>query len=257
VCVPIAIILTWFLRLHTRALIRRNLEHSLVSTKKEISSVRAEIAERIDEWRPHQVKLMAAVRPLVEATDPCDPENQPLYLPSSFPTSGRSELGLTDLARMEACLREGQAGDLILQLRRVEKTLSAHNGYRKKNVKGQAQATRSRSKIEQQAFVRDCLLETYESCRGALKSLDHLQHQDGAPERFPALTRADLYRKGTTVKWQLGDTYRPDGLLWVLDSTSDVVASYDNPGLAASQRREDVQLSKCPQFISRWDTYFI
>jgi hypothetical protein len=242
--------LTEFLRINTRALIRRNIQHPLGSTEKEIASARADLAERIDEWRSHQAKFMAFVQPLAEALGPCNPEDQALYLPSSFSTSDRLAFDLTKLAREEACLREGQAGDLVLQLRRVEKTLSAHHGYRKKNVKGQAQATRSRSKIEQKEFIRDYLLETYETCRGALKTLDHLQQQDGAPERFPALTRADLFRKGTTVKWQLGDTYRPDGLLWVLESTSDVVASYDDPGPAASQPRLDVQLSKCSRLVS-------
>ena len=187
---------------------------------------------------------MVAVQPLVDALGPCSPEDQTLYLPSFFSASKRSELPLTELDHEEACLREGQAGDLILQLRRVEKTLSAQHGYRKKNIKGQPQATRSRSKIEQKMFLRDYLLETYESCRGALKSLGHLQQEDGVPERFPALTRADLFRKGTMIKWQLGDTYRPDGLLWVLDSTPDVVGSYESPDPAASQTRSEVQLSK-------------
>ena len=126
---------------------------------------------------------MEDVQPLVAAQASSSFENRTLYLPSNLSGTQRLEYNLTHLASEEAQLREGQAGDIILQLRRVEKTLSAQHGLRKKNITGQTQATRARSKIHQTEFLRDTLLDTYESCRRALKALDHLQPNDGSHER--------------------------------------------------------------------------
>jgi hypothetical protein len=189
---------------------------------------------------------MKSIQTMLDLVAPTEVETQPLYLPHHFSDIQRSELDITDLASGEAKLREGQAADLILQLRRVEKTLSAQHALRKKNASGQAQATRAWWKINQMEFTRDNLLATYEKCRQALKSLGHLHTSDANRERFPALTRADLFRKGTTVKWKLGDTYRPDGLLWVLEETSDVVGTYDVPAPAATMKRLVIQPSMCP-----------
>jgi hypothetical protein len=154
---------------------------------------------------------MPSVQSQVLSQSPCAIEKEELYLPSHFTESERSNLGLCDIAREEAHLREGQAYESIMRLRSTVKALSWYKRTRKENDRGQKQATRSRTKIAAAEFLRDGHLLTYNHARSALESLDGL-----GPEgcRFPPLTEDDCFRKSTVDKRLVGDTHRPDGRLW-------------------------------------------
>jgi hypothetical protein len=151
---------------------------------------------------------------------PCEVEDEPLYLPSQLTHEQRLAFRLERVAALEAELRDGQALDSILQLRRLEKVLSAKQGLRKKNDRGQHQNTRARGKIQRTTFVRDAVLIAYSNCRLALESL--LQGDEAQlsafRKRYPSLSKADLHRKSTVDKRQLGDSYRSEGALWTLQN---------------------------------------
>lgn len=151
---------------------------------------------------------------MVVSQQPCELQHECLFLPSHFSKAERDCLGLTALSEEEAQLREGQATDAILQLRLIIKTLSAMQGRKKKNVRGQKESTRAYGKIHTIGTARDRVLMIYTECRLALKSLGRLDDPISL-DRFPPLTNEDLYRKSTMDKRQLGDSNRADGRLWV------------------------------------------
>ena len=67
-------------------------------------------------------------------------------------------------------------------------------------------------------------------------------------ERYPSLSLSDLYRKSTEDKRKLGDTHRPDGVLWVIGGLNQVhstsAAMLALPGFvtdASQQQQEDAE----------------
>jgi hypothetical protein len=156
---------------------------------------------------------MPSLADMVQGQQPSHPEVEDLFLPSYFSSVRRDELDIAHLAKEEGLLREGQACDTIMQLRRAVKTLSALQSRRKKNEEHQKQQTRARSRIQGHEHFRDGLLATYSSCRQALTSLEYLSDPQ-AKQRYPVLTVNDLDRKSTFRKRSIGDSHRADGELW-------------------------------------------
>ena len=160
---------------------------------------------------------MKTIKHFVLSAEPCETEAEKLFLPSHFSPEDRTSLLIDELASKEIELRDGQSYDCVLQLRRVEKSLSAIQGLRKKETKGQKTSTRAHTKLESMRLTRNTILATYSSCRAALQSL-HAKRVDFDlmfTTQYPELTEKDLFRKSTASKRKLGDTHRPDGNIWV------------------------------------------
>jgi hypothetical protein len=202
------------LRVTLRLLVTELVDHPLLATEREVGRKRKELSKGLEKWRDSQAVHMPSVMDIIECQDAYQVEDEPLLLPSSFPAIRQEELGIVTLASEEARLREGQACDLILQLRRVAKTISALHSQRKKNDKHQKQQTRSRSRIQAHELARDGMLATYIACRKALGSLGCID-DDLSERRFPPLTLDDLRRHSTVRKRGIGDSRRADGDLWV------------------------------------------
>jgi hypothetical protein len=210
-------------------LIKQNIHHPLVNTQQDIERVQNELTRRIKTFRKLQVIHMASITSYAQSAEFCDSEieDEMLYLPSHFTFEERAALALNHLAVEEAQLRDGQAHDCILQLRRLEKSLSAIYGLRKKEKKGQQESTRSRNKILSAKLTRTTVLTTYSFCRSALQSL-YAGRDDFDTlfkNQYPELTEKDLFRKDTAGKRGLGDTHRPDGNIWFLSTAAPSITS--------------------------------
>jgi hypothetical protein len=140
-------------------------------------------------------------------------QQEELFLPSEFSEADRLEFDLTELAGLEAQLWEGHASECIMRLRCIGKTISSFQGLRNKEPGSQREGTRNTTRFQHLEFLQTRILTNYEDARKALDSLKILTPMDS---RFPPLTRADLFRKSTQHKRQIGDTYRPDGALYGL-----------------------------------------
>lgn len=185
--------------------------HPLQATKIQIAELRAGLQSAINTWRRCQELQSPTIRSAILDQAPCEVETKHLFLPSHFSSELRESLGIATIAQKEAELREAQLCDAILQLRRAVKSLSAVRAAKKKNDSGQAQQTRSQVKIQTMEFIRNYHLAIYKLCRGALISLEGVDTGD----RFPNLTKDDLYRKPTISKRERGATHRAEGGLWV------------------------------------------
>lgn len=153
--------------------------------------------------------------------EPCEVQDEILFLPSQFSDVERKHYHLEKLAKEEAMLREGQASENILQLRFIMKTLSTFTKYKQKNMRGQKSNTRSAHQVQKVELARDTTLAIYNSSLDALLSLG-CWSEEADRERYPRLSLDDLVRKSTQNKRQLGDTYRPDGRLWILGEVSSI-----------------------------------
>jgi hypothetical protein len=238
-------------RLKVRMIITENARHPLAATHHQITDIRQYLVKAVEDWRKcqaiHSVVSNVLSQPTVEI------EGLPLFLPSHYPSEHREGLDLKGLAKEEAELREAQACDLILQLRRAVKSLSAARGAKKKNDAGQQQLTRSMGKIQTMEFARDLLLETYELCRRALVSLEG---EDDVNRRFPPLSLKDLHRKPTISKRERGDSHRSEGGLWVTFGDSGLSA-IDDPSLRVLDHdvaMEDIGEAASTQMIRRQGT---
>lgn len=153
-------------------------------------------------------------------------QDELLYLPSHFSESDREELGLSELGEEELELRRVQVVECIMQLRRSAKKHSSVRAQKRKDLPGQHTGTRAAGVRIALEFNQECLLRIYNVGREALVQLSK-DTQDGIS--FPHLTSADLFRKPTTHKRQLGDSRRPDGMLWRVGARADV-GSTSNEG---------------------------
>lgn len=173
-----------------------------------------EISQRLEKWRILQSNHTPEIHETISSQNPAEVENELLFLPSYFTERKRNELSLTTLASEEKQLREGHCYECILQLRHLMKILSSIYGQKKKEIRGQKANTRARLKLDTIEAARDQILAVYNLSRHALWALGN--NDEDLRKRFPILTLADLYRKSTVQKRILGDTYRPDGLIWEL-----------------------------------------
>jgi len=185
-----------------------------LSTEQDIKLTKVSISQRLEKWRKLQSIHMPQVESLIQSQDPAEVEDEVLFLPSHFSESERARYSLTVLGDEEKKLREGHACEGILQLRKLMKCLSSMYRRKRKDTKGQKANTRSHLKIDTAEATRDQVLAVYNLTRKALCALGNTN--DNFEVRYPRLTLSDLFRKSTMDKRVLGDTYRPDGLIWEL-----------------------------------------
>lgn len=191
----------------------------LLASKRDIELTQEDISQRLERWRDQQAVHMPSVKLTVLSDDFSLLEDEILHLPSHFSDQDRKEFGLEELAREELALRRAQVVDCVLQLRRTAKKLSAAQGQKKKDTRGQNKSGRAHALRSNFEFHQDCLLRIYNTGRRSLISLS--AEKLAVEESFPRLTAHDLFRKPTTESRQLGDSRRPDGMLWGLGARVD------------------------------------
>lgn len=199
---------------------KSNTIRPLLATQKDIELNVEDISSRLEKWRD----LQAVHTPSVQVTKITAPdtresskvEYEKLYLPSSFSIEDRKLMSLEELGAEEFELREGQVIECILQLRRLEKRLSALRDVKRKDRPGQATGTRSTNLRNSLEASQSTLLLIYNLGREALSSLAMDPSAQASVEaKYPPLSKSDLFRKPTSHKRQLGDSNRLDGRVWV------------------------------------------
>jgi hypothetical protein len=153
--------------------------------------------------------------------NPSHVEEESLFLPSHFSHEERISLSFQSIAVEEAQLRVANALDCILQLRRVSRIISGMHRIRKVDIRGQKEGTRSRNSIQSAINDRDHFLELYALTCAALQSLDPNTNY------FPPLNANDLYLRPVDNHRQINDTYRSDGAIWGLTSSSSGSSSQE------------------------------
>jgi len=226
----------------------------------EVGKERAEVAMEVTEKVTEEKKAETEVANV--DGDAAEIAAEQLCLPSEFDELDRIRLNLVNLAEEEGKLREGHAFSCILQLQRLMKTTSALQLLRKKNMRGQRQNTRAHTQHNALDLTCDRLLEVYNTTQKALTSI--YPNDTHISEQFPPLTKEDLQRKSTVDKRQLGDTYRTDGRLWRLGSstrrTTATALTSSDPSASPSQSAspsvpssQDVQNSGISGSGRLWD----
>ena len=192
-----------------KRLIQDTKEHELQSRKKEISSRTAKLRAQISTFRQDQKNLMRKVGDKVAQQSVAGPaiEDERLYLPSDLTEAERRQMKLEELGTEEIRWREGQAFDSFRALQNVVKALSALRNRKFKNDRQQKQNTRAGDHIDDAIGRRNQRMQAYNVARMAIISLK------GSSD-LPPMTEADLFMKSVQQKRHVGDSGRPDGLLW-------------------------------------------
>ncbi|KAF7371602.1 CxC2 domain-containing protein [Mycena venus] len=200
--------------------IREHREHRLVTTQKEVTSRSKKLQEEIQAFRRQQKNIMSEVGDKVAQQASSNPppaiEDELLYLPSDLTSTERMTLDFIALGLEESRWREGQAFDSLRAIQLIVKGISALHDRKGKNDRGQKDNTRSGTHIRELERRRNLHMESYEAARQGMISLG----LDPLSSQFPRLTEADLYMKSVRQKRHVGDSRRPDGLLWQVGGPS-------------------------------------
>ncbi|KAF8074505.1 hypothetical protein FPV67DRAFT_1725303 [Lyophyllum atratum] len=205
------------IQLELRALVKQNKEHTLESTRTDISTGREKLSSRISKWRSLQKSVMAPIgdRVLAQSVSKAfadTPECEILFLPSDFTAEERVTFNLTELAQSEYQLREGAAFDALRSVRNIVKTLGTIGHEKKTQDYGQMRNTRSNNQILATKARLDAAISHYNKTRVAMILLG-LDEKD---LMFPPLELKDTFRQSTLAKRQVGDSRRSDGPIWTM-----------------------------------------
>lgn len=193
------------------------LYHAAEDDDEELARKRDKLNTKIDAWRQEQLKWMPTVRKLVEEDDSSDnPEALCLHLPSDFSELKREELNLTELAGIEMSLREGQAYDLLDELRQQLKINTMLQIDKQETVWGTRAGNRSLKAINEAHRLKRYWMSEYKAVREAMIALG----LDITTSHFKILTEKDLYRNSTVVAHTLGSGTKPDGWVWTIGKGS-------------------------------------
>ena len=177
----------------------------------EITRSRLKLRCDIDKWRKSQVGHFPALQSLISEAQHVDPELEPLFLPSHFPTvSQRQKLGLYDLGLKEMELRRGEANDALDSVRLCIKQLSVNLAFKKKEIRGQRDNTRAQSILKSGIRERDKHMQKYHEAQAAMIRLGM------APDNttYRPLRDTDLWMKGIVEGHVLGDGRREESWIW-------------------------------------------
>ncbi|KAF8511104.1 hypothetical protein JB92DRAFT_3118385 [Gautieria morchelliformis] len=177
----------------------------------EIARSRLKLHRDIDKWRKSQVGHFPALQSLISEAQHVDPEEEPLFLPSHFPTvAQRQKLGLYDLGLKEMELRRGEANDALDSVRLCMKQLSVNLAFKKKEIRGQRDNTRAQSILKSGIRERDKYVQKYHEAQAAMIQLG--MAPDNATYR--PLCDTDLWMKGIVEGHALGDGSREESWIW-------------------------------------------
>ncbi|KAJ7182285.1 hypothetical protein C8R43DRAFT_1115929 [Mycena crocata] len=204
-------------QLKLKVAVAANIERSLLSTRKEITTGRANLENCIAKFRKSQELLCPALSDYLAPREPGQVECELLGLPSEFKdVKQRVELGLVALGSVEEQLREGAAFDAIHSIQVVAKALVSMTDRRRKNDSGIYKNTISQKQINDTEERRDGHIKKYMAARAALMDLGATTGEMGD---FPVMTVEDTWCKSKALKRGLGDSRKLDGLVWTMGSS--------------------------------------
>lgn len=206
-----------------RCLIKDNLriheEFAADRSIDEIEKHRSKLSECLKAHRQAQKQLMPAVYAHYidqELKDDDDdeatilPEDVHLYLPSSFTAVQCNKFKIVPLGVAEGKLREAAAYDAIISIRNAVKDVTVAKHNNRAHGHSQATHTRYRKLIRDAERKQNNAVTAYHTLRTAMIALGVIQEEDNV---FRPIQDKDLYRKDTSAKRNIGDTYRNDGRL--------------------------------------------
>ncbi|KAJ6490891.1 hypothetical protein C8R45DRAFT_901278 [Mycena sanguinolenta] len=233
--------------------IREHREHQLVTTQKEVTSRSKKLEEEIRAFRRQQKNIMSGVGDKVAQQASSNPPpsigDELLYLPSDLTSAERMTLDFIALGLEEFRWREGQAFDSLRAIQLIVKGISALRDRKSKNDRGQKDNTRSGTHIRELERRRNLHMQSYEAARQGMISLG----LDPLSLQFPLLTEADLYMKSVRQKRHVGDSRRPDGLLWQVTGPSGRTTTTE--GVSTATKTPDVRVaesSDAPERPTGW-----
>lgn len=134
-----------------------------------IDKARANLRVQIKLVRALQKQRMPALIDLLTAeehtsenvTDEDTPEDDPLYLPSTFPQNERVDFGLTTLAETEMKMRRYYAESQLELLKLSIRLYLMHVAGKRKNITGQKSLTRSQAILKKDGQRREKHIRRY------------------------------------------------------------------------------------------------
>ncbi len=170
---------------------------------------------KVDSWRLEQNKWMPSIRYILEKKDEDDHDTPFLHLPSDFSAAERTDLCLTELASVEMSLREGQAFDILDELRQQIKVNAMLQIDKEENVWGTRASTRSFKAINEAHRLKRHWMSEYRAVRDAMVSLG--LDKDSC---FKELTDKDLYPQINHCCTYTWHGTKPDGWIWAMGKGS-------------------------------------
>ncbi len=154
---------------------------------------------------------MPTVIPVVETdkSDTSELSDVVLRLPSDFSSAERERLALVGLATLELSIREGEAYDVLEELRQQLKKNSVLRLDKQRNYRGTHANTRFQRVFSEARRLKNHWVGEYERVRMALLSLGLPDNDD----TFKPLTEADSWRR-STMEPCIGEGMRQDGWIW-------------------------------------------
>ena len=238
---------------------RRKIRYKILKHQKEpspdlVSEIQArweKLRFQIDKWWDTQKIVLPQVgdyvlKQFVQGCTVNAPEEEILYIPSSFGEAERISLDLIILGEYERRMLEGAACDVIRNLRTISKTLDAMITGKKKHAYGQARHTKATSQIEDVKLWQQEAINDYSSIRESLITLGMTENDP----RFPPLSVDDTKRLSTYSKQAVGDSRRIHGKIWTANAgvTSGVrlpaSASTGGPSLSSKEAPVATQSSR-------------
>ncbi|KDQ05894.1 hypothetical protein BOTBODRAFT_122150 [Botryobasidium botryosum FD-172 SS1] len=184
----------------------------------DIERCRERLFKELSQFRKYQDREFPRLRDHLTQISIDEVENITLHLPSDFSATDRSRLGLHDLGKYEYDLREGEAYDAIRHLREALKENFISVQFKKKNVRGQKDSTRSHTVLKKmKEDVHQCA-QKYRQARAALVSLG----LDTVSSKLQPLHDRECYLRDVTQKRRLGAEEVVEPWFWTLeDITKD------------------------------------
>jgi hypothetical protein len=164
------------------------------------------------DWRKTQYFICQYLQDHIDAVDPTSPEQELLFLPSSFQHLERERLGLTELAGIEYDLRMGQAYDALEELRTRIKIFNTNLDFKKRNVFGQGPNTRAQQYLCTLSEDKISAADKYRRVRAALLRLGLSEHDTS----LCALHDSELWGKDTSRPARLGDSQKEEPWFWTV-----------------------------------------
>lgn len=184
----------------------------------EIETSRMRLVNDVLQFRRYQDREFPLLRDCLTQVILDDVENAVLHLPSDFSAADQLRLGLQALGQREYELREGEAYDAIRHLREALKENFISTQFKKKNVRGQKDCTRSNTVLKKmKEDVRQCA-QKYRQAGTALISLG----LDVNNTKLQPLQDSECFLRDVTQKRQLGANEAVEPWFWTLeDITKD------------------------------------
>lgn len=182
------------------------------------------LLEDLSVWREEQKKFMPSVQPCIESigTD-SRLETVCLMLPSDFTASQRAELNLVEAGRLEYLLREGDAHDMLRNLKLSIRALSFFSHRADKHTRTKGTKTRTGAKYKEARDSKALYTKEYRSTRLALISL-------GLPPNDPTLRPLedkDTYRPSTIEPHEFGSGTKETGWIWTVSTGKSSISETD------------------------------